>query len=480
MRTSIVFCALLALVMMGCSREDPAAPQEQEFTPTVDLDLQGIASSVVAQAGWSFTEDMQNHAMDAEKALSGYQVVNIQRDELGDGIVHYGFEVRVGPGQYDVIGLHRVVQEKQHQRPIRTKKNIFLLHGDIKRFTGVFLPGLNSPRQPDDVGFAAYLAKAGIDVWGMDQAWALVPEATSNLDFMADWGIQRQSDDLGIALSIARLARSMTGGGNNKMLLLGYSSGAATALVYLGQEAQEPEASRNVAGFVAGDYGLVSDDPDWRAATCGDLASYESEMAAGNYGAFSPFLLFGPPSLNDPDGASALIPGLTNLMAGIGIATWPAYNGISYHYLAGIFDGNGLPTGLQYTQPDNWVDFMVYAPAWEPYAFLADYSAVICSPETVPWDDNLGDITVPVLWLGAAGGAAPLSTYTLEVIGSNDITEVIVELETPENVLLDFGHVDLFLADNAEVEVWAPTLDWIKTHTSQRNERSREAQVAGN
>ena len=468
MRTLIVLCALLSLVLAlnGCSREDPAAPQ-QVAAMAADIDSQHLAADIVALAGWEFEEGRQASA----KTLSAYAVIGYERDELGDGIVHYEFLIQVGPGEYDVIGLHRVVQEKAHQRPIRTKKNIFLLHGDIKDFTGMFLPGLNSPRQADDVGFAVFLAKAGIDVWGMDQAWTLVPEDTPDLTFMADWGMQRQVDDLGTGLSIARMARLLTGGGYNKLLLLGYSSGSATGVVYLGQESQEPEDCRDVAGFVAGDYGLVSDDPGWIEVNCGDLEFFESEVAAGNYASYSPFPLFGPPALNDPDGPSALIPGLTNLMAGIGIATWPAYDGFNYHFLAGTFDEYGMPTGLQYTQPDNWVDFMVYAPPWEPYRFMYDYSTAICTPEAVPWDDHLGDITVPLLWLGAAGGAAPPTDYLLDVIGSEDITELIVSFEAPADAWLDFAHIDLFIADNAEVEAWVPMLEWIKKHTSHRNER---------
>ncbi len=240
-------------------------------------------------------------------------------------------------------------------------------------------------------------------------------------------------------------------------------SGAVTGFAYLGQESQFPEVHRQVAGFVAADFGMASDDPVLMDGMCADAANYEDLMAAGEYAAFNPFLIFGPPALEDPDGPSPYIPGFTNLSAAIAIAVGPAYEGLAYHYLAGTFEASGFPTGFQYTQVDNWVDFMVTAPPYEPYQFEIDYSKVICAPETVPWDDHLGDITVPLLWLSANGGAAPPVIRTLDLVGSVDITEIHVGFQPPEQAALDFAHIDLFIADNAETEVWAPTLTWLET-----------------
>ncbi len=67
----------------------------------------------------------------------------VQRTIITDKIAHYFFKVRVGPGTYDVIGIHRVVRKKGSNQPIDTPKNVFLLHGDYKDFEGCFLPGVS-------------------------------------------------------------------------------------------------------------------------------------------------------------------------------------------------------------------------------------------------------------------------------------------------------------------------------------------------
>jgi len=65
-----------------------------------------------------------------------------RQHRITDDVYHYSWQVRVGPGPFDVVGLHRVVKERSPNRPIRTRKSVFMLHGDFKDFAGCFLPGL--------------------------------------------------------------------------------------------------------------------------------------------------------------------------------------------------------------------------------------------------------------------------------------------------------------------------------------------------
>ncbi len=55
--------------------------------------------------------------------------------------------------------------------------------------------------------------------------------------------------------------------------------------------------------------------------------------------------------------------------------------------------------------------------------------------------------------------------YTTTLTASNDITTHLVQLQSPEDQAIDFGHADLFLASkpggDAETLVWQPILDWI-------------------
>jgi hypothetical protein len=186
---------------------------------------------------------------DGGSALTGPGrfVLSYNREVVVDDVVHYYFEVRVGYSEYDVVGIHRVVRENRPWKPIRTNKSIFLQHGDAVGFT-IFMFGVDSPSTPDELSAAVYFAQNDVDVWGIDQGWILVPQATADLSFMAGWGMQHQVDNLEVGLMIARFARLFTSNGWRKMHLLGYSSGVFTSFALLNQETQLPPGHRNVAG----------------------------------------------------------------------------------------------------------------------------------------------------------------------------------------------------------------------------------------
>jgi hypothetical protein len=94
---------------------------------------------------------------------------------IGD-IVHYSFGVRVGPGPFDVIGLHRVVRETRPFRPIRTAQCVFFDHGDFTSFVSGFLTATLSPEIPDDYCLPVYLAENDIDIWESTTAGLVPPK----------------------------------------------------------------------------------------------------------------------------------------------------------------------------------------------------------------------------------------------------------------------------------------------------------------
>jgi len=94
---------------------------------------------------------------------------------------------------------------------------------------------------------------------------------------------------------------------------------------------------------------------------------------------------------------------------------------------------------------------------------LADGEAIGCERDDVPWDDHLAEITAPILYLEAAGGAGgDYGRQILTFLPKADVTELIVQLYTDEERALDYGHVDLWTADNAQRLVWRPILNWIR------------------
>ena len=103
-----------------------------------------------------------------DKALPKVSIRHMDRTVLGEDVVHYRFDVVVGPGKFDVIRLHRVVREKSPYQPIHTVGGVLLLPGSPNFFEAIFMAPLFSQATAWDHSIAIFLAKNNVDVWGMD------------------------------------------------------------------------------------------------------------------------------------------------------------------------------------------------------------------------------------------------------------------------------------------------------------------------
>jgi len=468
MRRYLVYLFLgAALIAFGCSEERVSAPPTTQDDFGASSLAEATAWALVQQAGWPVEVSENEFSSEAVAQSQGnIPLFKYERTVISGDVVHYSVIVRTGNGRYDRIGLHRVVRETQPYVPIRTDKALFMLHGDLKRFETMFIPGQFSPTLPNDFGIAVYLAQNDVDVWGIDQGWNLVPAEETDFSFFADWGVQKEVDHLDTGLKIARLSRQVTGNGRDKMLLLGYSSGAITGYALLNQEAQTPPARRQVKGFIAADAGVRSDDPDWLALWPELLSGYESIYNAGQYQdplIFRDVAFLARWYADDP---SPYIPEFTNLQTALyfgGGLIFSTTTVTTYaHYHAPILDQSGLPEGFQFITVEQWLDFLDNSAAYEPMLFEVEYARVFAGLAS-PYVTHLSDITVPVFDLGAAGGAAPYTTATLSYLGSTDITQLYVS--TGGELAEEYGHIDIFTANNAPGLVWVPVLEWIQDHS---------------
>ena len=90
---------------------------------------------------------------------------------------------------------------------------------------------------------------------------------------------------------------------------------------------------------------------------------------------------------------------------------------------------------------------------------------LLCGAEDLPYDDYLKDVKVPVLYVGAAGGFGKYGEFTVkEQLGSKDVTVQRVGFESDADRKKDFGHADLWLAKDAQSQVWEPILKWVRKH----------------
>ncbi len=273
--------------------------------------------------------------------------------------------------------------------------------------------------------------------------------------------MQKCFNDLRTAMQVAFYVKVLTGCGDDKLNLLGYSSGVWTGYALLNQESQYPLYRRVVGGFIAADGGFKTNDDAMKDGFLVDYNLTKSMYDEGQYGYWIPFATVGKLARTDPNSESPLFQGFTNYQAAMFYGCGPIFGTITFHYFAGIWEDD-FPVDLQYVTKEEYYDFMEAAVPYEATKFILDYEGIICDIGDSPFDDHLSEITVPIFNLAMAGGFGELSKYTTTLLGSSDITNVILSLHPPDEVLMDFGHIDMFLARDAKSLVWKPILDWIK------------------
>jgi len=396
------------------------------------------------------------------------EIVGVQRTVLDEDVVHYTFDVDLGPDEFDMIRLHRVVRERRPGQPVATTDAVFMLPGAPNYFEAIFMAPSISDAIPWDHSIVATLAKNDVDVWGMDYAWALVPLQTTDFGFMQDWGLERDIDYAEQALAAVRSIRVATGQGKPRLHVLGFSYGVPIAYAIAGNETQRPPGQRLVKGIIAVDYDLKVGDETQRLDSCNSAANGQARVDAGDFrnddGTF--LMLVGQLAKFWPDDPTPLPPfaGLTNWQTALLLG---AIDNPLWHFVAGEFNEYSIPTGLSFTEPELWVDLLMSIPPYVPRQTFIDLNTARCDEVDVPFDDHLGDVAVPILAVGAAGGAAP-QPYTPSLTASRDVEQFTVQFLTYDLHFLDFGHADLAFANDAEALVWQPILDWILDHRSSK------------
>ena len=394
--------------------------------------------------------------------------VLVSRHQIVDHIYEYDYVISTGNDQYHRVGVHRVVQEENGQ-PQPCDQALFMVHGDGWAFNAAFLRGTSSPDS-----LPVFLARRGVDVWGIDLGWTLVPDGTTDFTFMRHWGLQRDIDDLEQALSFARSVRTQTGSPDNQLVLLGWSRGGWIGYALLNQESQEPTEQRNVRAYIPVDNSFKVQDPTIQGTMCGNAAANAADLAAGTYAYSSDFLVqVGQLVVTDPHGISPIYgPPYTNLNVCLDLYAATYQFGPTaaqfYHFFGGTFARDNIwtiPTGLVYTPFSHLNSFLVGPSPFEAVRMEYDTNTISCGATQTPFDNHLNDITVPVFYVGAGGGFGSNGLYTLTfLLGSEDVSNHIVSFYPPEQAALDFGHADLFNAQHADNLVWKPIYQWLSQH----------------
>lgn len=393
--------------------------------------------------------------------------VTVSRTELVPGIGWYRIDVPVGSGTWDVIRLHRVVAERQPWVPRRAETAVMTVHGDRFTWQATFLTSATAGSIPADQSLAAYLAQNGVDVWGIDFRWTRVPEDVPDTSFMDAWGMALHVRDLRTALALARVTRVVTGSGFGRLHLVGWSRGGYIGYAYLDDEAGRPAFLRHVRGFVPLDLWIRTDDEALRQAACSDLAALEADFEAGETVAPGFFTNeIGRLALEDPEAPSPFFSLFTNRQLGLCVGSFPrATPTPGWHPTGGVYDDDFFfPQFLLYTDEVNWFTHLATGAAYQPLQLVIDAERLVCNEVDSPFDDRLAQVDVPVFYVGGAGGFGDFGVFSTSLLGSSDVSSLVVQQQPPSHQIQDVGHADILLAQDAETWVWQPILDWLEAH----------------
>lgn len=470
MRFNLRHLLPLALLTMGCGVDSPCSPLVANATESQSLSYLRCLVDV---------DDV--HVMS-----------DFTREHVVDDVYHYSLRLQVGPdAKHDVIGLHRVVRERAAWQPVASANAVFFVHGDGWDFQGAFMASTLTGSVDTKHSAAVYMAREGADVWGIDQRWTQVPLQTQDFSFMKDWNLGTHAKDVGTGLAVARQVRQFTGSGNGQMKLLGWSRGAQVGYAYLNSETRLPASKRHVDGFIPVDmvfnFGPKNDAQATalKQAACVRAQVGQFALSQGRYegnlsgpGAGMSIIAVGQGALGAPNvPAPAPLPPLTFRQLGVtlGSATYTFLTDVPnhieppvpfYHFVAGTFSAAGMPTGFKYLFNERqFFDFLVSANPFQDLRQQVEGDELLCGAVDLPYDDYLKDVKVPVLYVGAAGGFGKYGEFTVKnQLGSKDVTVQRVGFESDADRGKDFGHADLWLAKDAQRQVWEPIFKWVRKH----------------
>ena len=471
------FGASVALIVSGLS---VSAGETPRFSP---LDSFGKVERQLNRAGRAACREREN---------IDFALLSVTAAKLLGDVNMYEVLLKVGPGEFDVIRLTRVVREASDdartefdddwaearepswedeawwQQPGGHRERspgVLFIHGSGQTFADSFI---NRSTLPENPGIAAWLAQRGVDVWGIDLRFAQIPSTATNFDFMADWDYGVMVDDIRLGTRLARHVRTRTGKGYSRLHLSGRSLGAS--LAYAVARSGGCRASlrpRRPQGIIPIEsiYVLPPTDTSGRAAACNAETAHANALASGvNHIDGRPSMAVGVAARENPTGPSTN-PQFNNLQLALNAAAsrtfptaWPL------HIAAVLFDAAGLPTDGRFTDTTLIVDALADQIPFRSRAIQRDFNGIPCGTRDYPYDDNLAHIVVPSLYVGVAGGYGVSGLHTNTLLGSRDKAAIFIQLLSSDQAVSDFGHIEAFTAAHARTLVWEPVLAWMKSH----------------
>lgn len=438
----IDFSSGIIIVQKGESIQDAIATAQSDdiiylepgFNNKSKLNSIKISETNVKIIDLGSINDSNTFSNKASNRSKGNFIRNFSRVDLGNGVAHYQVEIAIGNGEYDWIRIHRVVRETNPYQPVATKGNIFMIHGANQDFDDIFLTAGASDINVN-TSSPFYLASNDIDVWGIDMSWTMVPsDGINDFSFMKDWGLNRDIDHLLKSVSIARLLRGLSNQNFSRMNVLGFSYGVDVVYGAANNETQEHSIRRDLSGIIPVDSPFKTEIPN-----CQGVTKQKENIANGIF--YNPWLdsfpVMGGLALNRPDEYD-MDQNFTNSQFMEFVGTQGFFAGEEGKFL--------------YTDPVRFFRLAENLALRMPSKIFLDMDSVKCDSEDVSFDDYLSEISIPILYIGANNN---MGLYTSGLTASTDITIQVVD---------GYGHADLWMAYNANKDVWDQLQRWITNH----------------
>ena len=414
----------------------------------------GLAASALAQFPGGLPGP--NHQ------LAGFAVRHAERLVVHGDVVHYWFDVAVGPGAFDVIRLHRVVKETAPGRPVPRMEGVLMLPGSPQLFEQIFLPPASAGVEAEEGSIALFLASHDVDVWGMDYGWSFVPYGTPDFAPLEGWGIDKETAHVSSALSIARWLRARSGQGVGPIHLLGFSYGGFLAFSTASEDTERPGNLKNVKGIIPVEGAAFKNDST--AAACKSAATLAAQIAAGAIVVDASWMMLaGRAAVENPDAPSEQgLAALSPYFLAIQPRTftnyqWAVASFIRSLFFAGTYAPSPPSVSTRFADGGRIVELLRNTPPYQLVRENYEMSASRCgSPDyPVAFDDHLGEVTVPIF------AVTRRIVPTLDVLPRTASTDVTTLVLNPTQVPSLYGHADVMLANDAASVVWQPILDWI-------------------
>lgn len=358
-------------------------------------------------------------------------------------------------GQYDKIGLHRLVKTGATPKGV-----VFIL-------AGIYGNGEQLVSNPPESNYNAienfsqpiYWANRGFDVYAMDFRTHFIPITfnASQLSFMADWGFDQYISDIKEAVDKAKELS-----GAKKIFIAGESLGGQFAMYYASKYWQQ-----DLRGIIL----LDSTDNTIQAPNATNsynlTAAINYIKAARSWSIENPYkgtpvpsgMIFVYQYAYQNPGAPAQYPNGTLLQPTINpltnstwanITEWIAYS-LNTDKTSNIYGGYGDITAN--------IPYMAAGDRYYPVRLSIEATAIKnwtnCPYVTYDFDDHFKEINVPLLGFRSELLGIPTYGNYTNGMATSDFTQI---------VLPKYGHRDVWLGTYSARDVSEPVYQWMVSH----------------